>query len=227
VQDNSIFFKKLSVEDLAEIAALEVVAWPEYMRASNVKIEQRLQWQHVMLGAFKSNQLVGIAAWRYDHFDRAMPMPESFDAFANRPNAISHNAAYVYNFAIVPSLRNKRLGRELALKLIAEGIKILIADRCTYLIGASRCPSYAGSNEKQSYCSQSVELQAAIDGYKLQDSGSVDASLPWQYDPVLSFYKQALNCTFVQILPAFMPEDNASGGYAIGFCKTLGAIHEV
>jgi ribosomal protein S18 acetylase RimI-like enzyme len=222
VQDNPVFFKNLSIEDLADIAALEVSVWPAHLRASRAKLEQRLHWGHVMLGAFMSNQLIGVAAWRYGQFDPTTALPESFDAFANRPISTPYNAAYVYNFAIAPSLRNTRPGFELALKLIAEGIKILIKDGCTYLVGASRCPSYAGSKEALNSCNQSIDLRTAIDNYQPHGLKPLDTSLPWQHDPVLSFYKHALDCAYIQILPVFMPEDKASGGYAIGFYKRLG-----
>ena len=206
--------------DLNAIAELEQSAWPAYLRASSSTLEQRLHWQHIMLGAFKAEQLVGIASWRYDQFDPTVPMPKSFDAFANRPNQDGYNAAYVYNFAITPKIRNTRHGLELALQLIAEGIKILIRDHCTYLVGASRCPSYDGS--EQDHAKPSSELKIAIDTCAASKATLVDATLPWQNDPVLSFYKHALHCSYLEALPAFMPEDTASGGYAIGFYKVLG-----
>lgn len=214
-----MLFKQLSSEYLDDIAALEASAWPTPLRASSALIEQRLRWNHVMLGAFRKNHLVGITSWRYDHFDPANPMPENFDAFANRPNGPSYNAAFVYNFAITPALRNTKPGGALALSLISEGIKILIENRCIYLVGASRCPSYAGDNESPNRCHHAPQLQSAIEGYRTESI--LDRTLPWQQDPVLSFYKQALDCTFQQTLPGFMPEDRASGGYAIGFYKKL------
>ncbi|HEY8355664.1 MAG TPA: hypothetical protein VIK69_11710 [Methylophilaceae bacterium] len=219
----TVSYRRLSIADIDDILFLETIAWPHGLRASAATIRQRLAIQHIMLGAFQHDALIGIAAWRYDMFDPGLhhPYPKDFDAFANRPSYPGSNAAYVYNFALAPAIRKTKKGADIGLSLIASGIDILIADGCKYLVGASRCPSYAGDDDGVAQNRSITPLRAAIDNLTSGATTSNDLDIPWQEDPVLSFYKHALNCRFTAVLPAFMAEDRASGGYAIGFYKAL------
>lgn len=223
----AISYRRLSAADIPAILALETASWPHGLRVDPATLGERLSSGHVMLGAFQHDELIGIAAWRYGMFDpnSPHPYPLDFNTFANTPNAQGFNAAYVYNFALSPSIRKTRQGINIGLSLISAGINILITDGCKYLVGASRCPSYAGCNDDSIKCKHSVKLKSAIDGLGLSGDIKTELDIPWQDDPVLSFYKHALDCKFVTILPCFMPEDTASGGYAIGFYKELNQPH--
>lgn len=206
-KDNIIIYRRLSIEDLDDIVYLESNVWPAQLRASKDCLEKRLLWGHTMLGAFRDNHLSGIASWRYSKFDPDNPstMPQSFNQFSNQPNITPSNAAFVYNFALLPEIRNGRVGPN----LIAEGTKILLENHCQYLVGASRCPSYSSENRKLQ-----MSIHNAINHYPLDESS-------WLLDPVLNFYRRTLACTFTEPIANFMPEDLESGGYAIGFYKTL------
>lgn len=221
----AISYRQLGAADIPAILSLETACWPHGLRVDPTTLEERLSNGHIMLGAFQHDELIGIAAWRYGMFDpnSSHPYPLDFNTFANSPTAQEFNAAYVYNFALSPNLRKTRHGINIGLSLISAGINILIKDGCKYLVGASRCPSYAGCDDDSIKCKQSAKLKSAIDDLAANTKTELD--IPWQDDPVLSFYKHALNCKFVAILPSFMPEDTASGGYAIGFYKELNQLH--
>lgn len=206
-KDNIIIYRCLSIDDLDDIVNLESNVWPAPLRASKDTLEKRLLWGHTMLGAFRDNHLSGIASWRYGNFDpdNASTMPLSFNEFSNQPNITPSNAAFVYNFALLPEIRNGRIGPN----LIAEGTKILLKNHCKYLVGASRCPSYSSEDSKLQ-----LSVRHALDRYPLDGA-------PWLLDPVLNFYSRTLACAFMEPIANFMPEDLESGGYAIGFYKTL------
>lgn len=205
-QENSVSYRRLGLGDISDIVSLENAVWPLGLRASEQVIRQRLLWQHVMLGAFRSNELLGMACWRYGEFHPENPatMPHDFNHFANQANSVPINAAFVYNFALKPGIRNSRIGPN----LIANGIQILLDNHCHYLVGASRCPSFSGS------ALDTTSIREAIQRYP-------ENPLPWELDPVLSFYSRALACTFTRPLANFLPEDKESGGYAIGFYKQI------
>jgi hypothetical protein len=217
----AISYRRLGAADIPAILSLETASWPHGLRVDPATLEERLSNGHTMLGAFQHDGLIGIAAWRYGMFDpkSSHPYPLDFDTFANSPSAQQFNAAYVYNFALLPNIRKTRQGINIGLSLISAGIDILITDGCKYLVGASRCPSYAGCNDDSIKCKQSMKMKSAVDSLSADTKTELD--IPWQDDPVLSFYKHALQCKFVAIMPRFMPEDTASGGYAIGFYKEL------
>jgi hypothetical protein len=223
LSDMAISYRRLNIADIYDVLSLETVSWPHALRASRSTIERRFTTHHTMLGALQHDVLVGIAAWRYDTFDPSLshPYPKDFDAFSNRPSCRESNAAYVYNFALSPTIRKTRQGANIGLSLITAGIDILIANGCKYLVGASRCPSYAGDNNDSMQGKSITHLKAAIDNLASGAATSDDLDIPWQEDPVLSFYKHALNCKFTAVLPGFMTEDRASGGHAIGFYKVL------
>ncbi|HSH97036.1 MAG: hypothetical protein ACAH07_01905 [Methylophilaceae bacterium] len=208
---------------MSEIMHLETLSWPAELCATESKILQRLAWQHVVLGARENDKLIGMAGWRYASFQPNKNFPTNFDLFANLPNDHNHNAAFAYNFAIAPTLRKSRLGSEVATGLIMEGIKILLQNKCRFLVGASRCPTYAGNNDgyKENLNIKNPDIYSAIDHCITSQLSPIDDTLPWQSDPILSFYKQALDCVFLKVLPGFMPEDIASGGHAIAFYKLL------
>lgn len=201
LQENSIFYRCLGLEDLAGIVALENTVWPDGLRADESIITKRLQCRHAMLGAFRSGKLIGMACWRYGYFDpdNQDTMPTNFNEFANQANGQQINAAFVYNFALLPEIRNSKIGPS----LIANGIDILLKHDCKYLVGASRCPSY----------SESSAMREAITHSQMP--------LPCEQDPVLNFYRRTLACIFTRPLAGFLPADAASGGYAIGFYKEL------
>jgi hypothetical protein len=206
-KDMMILYRRLSIDDLDDISDLESNVWPVQLRASKDCLEKRLLWGHTMMGAFRENRLSGIASWRYDKFDpdNASTMPQSFNQFSNQPNVTPSNAAFVYNFALLPGIRNGRIGPN----LITESTKILFENHCQYLVGASRCPSYSSANQKLQ-----LDIRNAISHYSSDEP-------PWLLDPVLNFYSRTLNCIFTEPIANFMPEDLESGGYAIGFYKTL------
>ncbi|HSI43926.1 MAG TPA: hypothetical protein VK949_06245 [Methylotenera sp.] len=202
--EHSISYRLMNLEDIDKIVSLENTIWSYGLRAEKKLIRQRLIWQHAMLGAFKANRLIGMACWRYGQFTPTdiNSMPINFNQFANQANQVVFNAAFVYNFALLPEIRNSKIGPQ----LIANGINILLENHCDYLVGASRCPSYTLTNVSS--------LRLAINDYPAR-------AIPWEIDPTLSFYKKALNCEFTRPLVNFLPEDKESGGYAIGFYKKI------
>lgn len=220
--DTAVSFRRLSVTDIPAISALENASWPQALQANPATIAHRMALHHVMLGAFQFEQLIGLAAWRYGMFDPSelSAYPDCFEELANTANTSPFNAAYAYNFVLSPAIRKTRHSPQISRSLINEGIDILIADGCKYLVGASRCPSYAGSEDDSIKCKPSSLIKHAID-ISRQSSSVGDLDIPWQADPVLSFYKQTIDCRFTHVIPAFMPEDKASGGHAIGFYKVL------
>ncbi len=208
----------LSVGDIPAILELENVCWLPEIRASAETLEARFTMGHISLGMRVNDELLGIVSFSYTRFspDDPVDLPKTFAEFSSRPMASHHNTAFAYNLNIHPRARGGALTRE----LLSAGQKRMRADGCRYLLGVGRCPSYNGSTGGEFESIQpSPLLRHAIDEF--MRSGRQPAKEQLLADPVLKFYRYALGCTFLRVVPDFLPGDAPSGGFGVIFYKTL------
>ncbi len=209
---------QLTVDDAPRIAQLDCESWPYPLRASEATVAHRFELGHLMLGIEHDSALLGVVAFSYTSWSpqRSDAFPISNAQFNSQPHNEQHNCAFAYNLVTHPKLRGSTISR----RLIAAGLARLERDGCEYLLGHSRCPSYDGSEVPEiEHFDANTAFRRAIDDAVHTDSlPALDVLL---LDPVLRFYYRALNCTFVRIMPGFLPEDEASGGNAVRFVKHL------
>ncbi len=213
--DNKFTIGLLDRDAAEEIEKLELASWPVDLAADTDKIAWRFNAAHFMLGARHKDNLLGLACWRLGWLDTSTPnsFPDSFSKFSNSKNEDVFNAAFVYNLCIHPDARGSNLVR-LLIKSVLTHAKAL---KCEYLVGDGRCPSYNGSKEENIV--EELRFKNAVD--TAESSGWVISKKDCLYDPVLRFYHKTLNCEFLWVMPAFIPEDSSSGGYRVIFYKEL------
>lgn len=204
---------KLGIADLDAAYALECVAFPEPMQASHQTLTTRFKLDHFMFGAWEGDQLVGMASWRRGWFDpdNKSIFPKSFKEYSNASHSNPHNAAFVYNLCINPAKR----GRTLARILIKSVINEAKSDKCRYLVGGGRCPSYNGDEQ---ILPNSILRNSINNKLSMGQSPSLSEYLS---DPLLCFYHRILGCEFLWTMPGYLPSDSASGGHQVIFYKVL------
>jgi len=210
--------KTMGVEDIAEILELENLCWLPEIRANEATLRTRFEMGHISIGMLVNEKLIGMTSFSYTHFspDDSNGFPNTFREFSSRPQLDDHNTAFVYNLNIHPDYRGDTLTRE----LIWAGIDRLREDNCVYMLGASRCPSYNGSQGPDIETIQaSPEFRKTI-GNAIQ-TGRLPATRQLIVDPVLRFYRRTLDCKFLRVVPDFLPGDKPSGNFGVIFYKTL------
>jgi hypothetical protein len=216
-QDETVVLQ-LTVDDAPRIAQLDCESWPQALRVSETTVVHRFELGHSMLGVEHDDELLGVVAFSYTSWSPQPTdtFPVSNAQFNSQPHDEQHNCAFAYNLVTHPKLRGSSISR----RLIAAGLAQLRCDGCEYLLGHARCPSYNGSDVPGiEHFSANIAFRHAIDDAVQADTlPGLDVLL---LDPVLRFYYRALRCTFVRIMPGFLPDDEASGGNAVRFFKRL------
>lgn len=199
----------LTVADLGRIVALEEVCFIPPVRASEERIRKRLELGHIMVGVEDQGALVGVVSFSFAPFspDDYDQFPKTHEQLSTQPMLKQADAVFVYNLALDPAHRSLRLARSL-LRVAAEGGD---AHGCTFAVGNSRMPSYAGS---QDYPQESVPaspvVRIAVDKYLA--GGAFPSSEQLCHDPLLRFYHRLTGTSFLWLQTEFCPEDRASGG---------------
>ena len=208
----------MGANDIPAMGALERAAWTVPLQAAESTMAARAQLGHHFLGAWQKSELIALACFvitRLDPFDAAA-FPRTFAEFSTLPRSSPPLSGYVYNLCVHPLHRGEHVVRQ----IIETGIGILTTSGCRYLVGDGRCPSYAGTDgDERDPVKFNPAFRSIIDNWRLTGIKPPDDQIA--LDPVLRFYKRALGCDFVYLMPDFLPADAASGGHRVIFVKTL------
>jgi len=203
--------RQLTIEDLPRIVTLEQACFTPPVRASRETIQKRLELGHIMLGIEKQCNLIAVISFSYADFspnDYAR-FPKTHAELTTQPMNPDANAVFVYNLAVAPSERGFRHDRS----LLQETAQQALDWGCTFWVGNSRIPSYAGGDHPEEQIPSSPIVRQAIDRHI--DGGPFPATDQLCKDPLLRFYRRLTGGTFLWLQTDFAPEDKASGGMGV------------
>lgn len=220
-EDLDVHVVSLGTQDIPAILALENVCWLPAIRADEQTLRKRFGLGHIMLGLLAGDALLGIVSFSYtlSSPEKAIGLPQTFREFSNRTMAPEYNTAFAYNLNIHPRARRGNL----TMKLIQAGLSRMRKDGCRYVLGAGRCPSYNGSLAGGiEIIPPAPDFRRSID--QCVQTGMLPAPEELLVDPILRFYRRALDCEFLRVIPGFLPGDSASGGFGVIFYKMLDPV---
>jgi hypothetical protein len=206
------------MEDIPALEALEAAAWPAPLQAKVDLIRHRFSLNHIVLVVDAGTYLAGAVCFvpTSETPFGAAGFPPSFGEFSSVPRSAPVQSIYAYNFCVHPAHRGESFVRG----AIKDAIVAFRQTGARWLVGAGRCPSYAGSDsEGPERIRADPEFRAAIDRWAA--TGTMPAMQLLTRDPVLRFYHRMFNCRFVHLAQDFMPDDVSSGGHAVGFVRPL------
>jgi len=206
---------QLQLDDLDAIMELERLSFDAAIQANRHLYRKRFELRHTMLAARVAGEqsLRGIISFSYGRFDPAHPaaIPDNFAAWSQQPVPPSYDSVFIYNLGVVPGER----GRTCARQLVATALQRARQDGCARALAECPIPSYAGNGHVRA----APALRAALDAYA--DGGPTPPDSLLFRDPHLYFYRKLHNCHVAAIMPGFLPEDVASGGYRAMLWTTL------
>lgn len=215
MSSSDFIIQRLSPSNLESIATFEKFAWPLHMAASREILQKRFELHHSMLGAWQGGELIGLASWRFGWLDKSdiTKFPTDFQSFSGDKNAEPFNAAFVYNLGVHPQHRGKSSTTQLVYAVLEHAKQ----QGCDYVVGDGRCPSYQGSNDE--HIVQRTHFKQSLDDIMFKHK--ISELEDFLQDPILNFYHRMLKCEFLWAIPNFIPDDLASGGHRVIFCKAL------
>jgi hypothetical protein len=204
----------------ALLAELEQAAWPLSLQASAEVIHERVRLGHTFLVMPGEQGLIASACYVYTHENPldASNFPKTFAKYSSLPCSEPIVSLYVYNLCVHPAYRGQPVVRSLIDAVVGDACRV----GANYLVGDGRCPSYNGTNgsaAEKVHCNP--RFRQIIEQWHASGEKPPDAELIG--DPLLRFYYRVLGCRFLHLMPDFIPEDVASGGYRVIFTKILDA----
>ena len=208
--------KELKKTDLEDILRIETKAFIPPIQADKKVIGDRLNKNHIYLGAFiegNTDLLVGTVACRQDQFvldfaDFITRYP-NFEKWANRRSNSIANALFIYSLGVVPEYRNGIVAKA----LIGKALEVAQLQKKDFFVGDMRIPSYNGSRypgfEK---IEQNKDVKSTMDKSLL--SGNTISIKELAQDPIVGFYLRILpKLRALGITDAnFLEKDVPSGG---------------
>ncbi|MDP1694317.1 MAG: hypothetical protein Q8L34_02140 [Candidatus Woesearchaeota archaeon] len=208
--------KELKKTDLEDILRVETKAFIPPIQADKKVIGDRLNKNHIYLGAFiegNTDLLVGTVACRQDQFvpdfaDFIVKHP-NFEKWANRKSEPVANALFIYSLGVVPEYRNGLVAKA----LIGKALEVAQLQKKDFFVGDMRVPSYNGScypgfeKIKQNHYVKSVIDESLLCGKTM---GIKELA----QDPIVGFYLRILpRLRALGITDAkFLEKDVPSGG---------------
>lgn len=205
---------QLTRDDLDEMMALERDAFAAPIRASAATYLHRFDLGHIVLG-YRSDRLDGIISFSYGLFDPGDPssLPDNFADWSNQPVPSGFDTAFIYNLGLRPMAR----GTGILPRLIAGALGRAGRDGCIQVVAEGPVPSYAGNDHIRA----NPLIRAALDHHAA--GGEPPPQALMFRDPHLALYRRMADCSIIRILPDFLPEDVASGGFRVMLFRKLAA----
>ncbi len=207
--------------DSEAMACLERVVWPARMQASEETIRERLARGHEMLALPSPDGLAGAVCYvptAQTPRNRGH-LPANYGELVGLSSSAPVRSLFIYNLAVRPDQRGSQVVWTLLVALLA---------RCRalggrWLVGNSRCTSYAGGTMPGGQpVPPDPVFRAAIDRWAA--SGQRPAEHLLLRDPLLRFYGKILGCSFQRLVPGFAPGDAPSGGFHVICVKDLSEL---
>ncbi len=197
----------LGPDDIERMLELETTAFDSTMQADPGTILARFALGHSALGTCdQDGRLVGAICFSVlevgDDYDS---LPSTFKEYSRQPVPEAPDSLCIYSLGVVPSARGMACARLLIRSAFDEarrqGFCQVLAD------GAF--PSFAGNDQ----VAPRPAVRQMLERYL--ETGRFPEQSEFLQDPVFAFYYRLTECRFVKLLPDFLPEDTASGGWRV------------
>lgn len=197
----------LGAGDIDRIMALEARAFPPAMQASRQTVLHRFSLGHLMLGAGEGPRLIGTVAFSPIRFspEKAHEYPSTFKAHSTQPVPPEPDTVCIYSLGIEPALRQVSVVRDLVRSALDCGRRMGLRQA----VGDGQLPSFNGSEQVRAR----PEVRAAVERFVA--TGRMPSDQELLADPALAMYQRLTGCRFLRMLPDFIPEDEASGGWRV------------
>ena len=204
--------------DIGPVMDLEVKAFDPELQASRETVLKRFALGHHMLVArlrdpAENGRLVGQIGFSFIRFSPEDPSayPTTFKAHSSQPVLPDANTVCLYSLGVDPTARQVILFRDLlesALELGREaGMVHAVAD--------GQLPSFNGNEQVKAR----PEIRRMVERFLA--TGAMPADAEFLHDPALAMYRRLTGCRFYKLLPDFIPEDTASGGWRVLLYRIL------
>jgi len=192
-------------EKIDAIMELEAVAFDPAIQASREKVERRFALGHQMLGAVHDGRLVGTIAFSATEFspDALDDIPRTFDAYSTQPVPADANTLCLYSIGVLQDSR----GLACTPPLIRAALD---AGRSQGLVAGTAdgpLPSLNGNDQVRA----KPEIRRLVENFVA--TGAMPPAGEFLHDPVIALYTRLTGCRVLALLPDFIPEDTASGGW--------------
>jgi len=205
----------LGPADIDRVMALEARAFEPEMQAGRETVRHRFALGHRMLGADDGRRLLGSISFSFIRFSPDDPgaYPTTFKAHSTQPVPPDADTVCIYSLGVDPTAREVVLVRDLIHSAFetgrGEGMRHAVAD--------GQLPSFNGNDQVKAR----PETRAMV-GRHLE-TGEMPSDAELLHDPALAMYKRLTGCSFLRLLPDFIPEDAASGGWRVLLYRPLTA----
>jgi len=198
---------ELGPADIDRIMALERQAFDPSIQADAEVILYRFGLGHRMLGAEEDGRLVGTIGFSLIRFDRhdMTGFPPTFKAYSTQAVPPEPDTVCIYSLGVEPGSRVLQVAKLLVHSCFDEGFHGGLGQA----IADGPLPSYAGNSQVK----QRPEVRAMVDRYVA--TGQLPSHEEFLHDPVLALYRRLTECNFIALLPDFIADDEASGGWRV------------
>ncbi|MEA2826251.1 MAG: hypothetical protein QOG43_690 [Actinomycetota bacterium] len=204
--------------DIGPIMDLEAKAFDPELRASRQTVLDRFALGHHMLVARlrdpdEGGRLVGQISFSFIRFspDDPSSYPTTFKAHSSQPVLPGANTVCLYSLGVDPADRQVVLFRDLvegALEMGRQaGLEHAVAD--------GQLPSYNGNDQVKAR----PEIRRMVQRFR--ETGAMPTDAEFLHDPALAMYRRLTGCRFYMLLPDFIPDDTASGGWRVLLYRVL------
>ncbi len=199
--------------DIERIMDLEAKAFDPELQASRETILRRFGLGHRMLGADAGDRLVGQISFSSIRFspDDPSAYPSTFKAHSSQPVPPDANTICLYSLGVDPTARQVVLFRDLLESALAWGR----SEGLVHAVADGQLPSFNGNDQVKAR----PEIRTMVE--RFLETGRMPADEEILHDPALAMYRRLTGCTFLTMLPDFIPEDTASGGWRVLLYRVL------
>lgn len=198
----------LRADDIERIMELETTVFDVSMRAERSTILHRFSLGHVMSGAEDATgRLVGAIGFSAANLGGPgfEGLPATFKEYSTQPVPGAAGTLCIYSLGVVPAARGISSPRLLIDSAFEYGRRHGLRD----VVADGPLPSLAGSDQVR----PRPGVRWMIERYV--ETGEFPEQKAFLQDPVLALYFRLTRCRFVKLLPDFLPEDTASGGWRV------------
>lgn len=196
---------EVGAADIDAVMELEAVAFTPQMQAGRDKVLRRFAMGHHMLGAFHQGRLVGSIAFSFMRFspDAVDRLPRTFAAYSTQPVPEDADTLCIYSLGVVASAR----GLACTPPLIRASLDMARAQGLRAGTADGPLPSLNGNDQVR----PKPAVRRLVDDFVR--TGIMPPQEDFLQDPVLALYARLTGCHVIALLPDFIPEDTASGGW--------------
>lgn len=213
-----MIIRKVSENDISTIMEVEETSFISPIRTTEFNIRRRIGLGHTYLVVFDGTKPVGTIAFRNARFSpqNYTQFPKTFAKYAEEPNELKANSAFVYTLGVIPAYRSGFAAKMLIQAAIAEAKNLGLQ----YGVGDARCPSFNGSAQwPEERFEKNEKVHLAVKEHL--NGGPFPKYEVLLQDPVLGFYLKTFGFKTLWIVPNFWVGDEPCGNFMVIIYKEL------